>query len=61
MERKGSELRDVAYAGGWKEPTTLLRIYQQPDPETLERVVVRGGSSERRDDLCTKLTHPHTD
>jgi integrase len=41
MERKGFELRDVAYAGGWKEPTTLLRIYQQPDPETLERVVVQ--------------------
>ncbi len=33
------ELRDVAYAGGWKEPTTVLKIYQQPDAETLERVV----------------------
>ncbi len=43
MERKGLELRDVAYAGGWKDPTTLLKVYQQPDPETLERVV-----SERR-------------
>ena len=39
MERKGLELRDVAFAGGWKDPTTLLRVYQQPDPETLERVV----------------------
>lgn len=40
MERKGLELRDVAFAGGWKDPTTLLKIYQQPDPETLERVVL---------------------
>lgn len=39
MERKGLELRDVAFAGGWKDPTTLLKVYQQPDPETLERVV----------------------
>ncbi len=39
MERKGLELSDVAFAGGWKDPTTLLKVYQQPDPETLERVV----------------------
>jgi len=29
----------VAFAGGWKDPTTLLKVYQQPDPQTLERVV----------------------
>lgn len=40
IERKGLELRDVAHPGGWKDPTTLLKIYQQPDPETLERVVM---------------------
>jgi hypothetical protein len=40
IERKGLELRDVAFAGGWKDPTTLLKIYQQPDQETLERVVM---------------------
>jgi hypothetical protein len=40
IERKGLELRDVAFAGGWKDPTTLLKIYQQPDPETLEKVVM---------------------
>ncbi|UCC31558.1 MAG: tyrosine-type recombinase/integrase [Phycisphaerales bacterium] len=39
MERKGMELRDVAHAGGWTDPTTLLRVYQAPDPEALERVV----------------------
>ena len=38
-ERKGMELRDVAHAGGWTDPTTLLRVYQAPDPEALERVV----------------------
>ncbi|UCC83982.1 MAG: hypothetical protein JSW46_03335, partial [Gemmatimonadota bacterium] len=40
IERKGLELKDVAFAGGWKDPTTLLKIYQQPDPETLEKVVM---------------------
>jgi integrase len=41
MERKGFELSDVAYAGGWKETATLLGVYQKPDPETLERVVLQ--------------------
>lgn len=33
-------LRDVAAAGGWKEPTTLLKCYQQPDEETIQKVVL---------------------
>jgi hypothetical protein len=33
-------LRDVAAAGGWKDPGTLLKCYQQPDEETLTRVVL---------------------
>ncbi len=33
-------LRDVAAAGGWKDPTTLIRCYQQPDEETIQRVVL---------------------
>jgi hypothetical protein len=32
-------LRDVAAAGGWRDPTTLLKCYQQPDEETMRRVV----------------------
>ena len=39
MERNGLELRDVAHARGWKDLTTLVDVYQQPDPETPERVV----------------------
>ena len=39
-ERKDMPLRDVAAAGGWKDPTTLLKCYQQPDEETIQRVVL---------------------
>ncbi len=39
-ERKDMPLRDVAAAGGWKEPTTLLKCYQQPDEKTIQKVVL---------------------
>jgi integrase len=39
-ERKGMPLKDVAAAGGWRDPTTLLRCYQQPDECTMLRVVL---------------------
>jgi len=39
-ERKDMPLRDVAAAGGWRDPTTLLKCYQQPDEDTIERVVL---------------------
>jgi site-specific recombinase XerD len=38
--RKGQELKDVARAGGWKDVTTLLKLYQQADLETTEKVVL---------------------
>ncbi len=38
--RKSLELKDVARAGGWKDVTTLLKLYQQADPETTEKVVL---------------------
>lgn len=38
-ERKGLPLADVAAAGGWRDPLTPQRIYQQADPETLRAVV----------------------
>lgn len=38
-ERKPFPLRDVAYAGGWSDTSTLLNIYQQPDVDTLQAVV----------------------
>ena len=38
--QKDMPLRDVAAAGGWRDPTTLLKCYQQPDEETMRRVVL---------------------
>jgi integrase len=38
-ERKGLPVKDVAAAGGWKDITTLIECYQQPDEDTLRRVV----------------------
>jgi hypothetical protein len=39
-ERKELPLKDVALAGGWRDRNTFLVCYQQPDPETLTRVVL---------------------
>ena len=38
-ERKDLPLRDVMAAGGWKDVTTLLTSYQQPDDATMLRVM----------------------
>ncbi len=38
-ERKALPLRDVAAAGGWSDVDTLLKVYQQPDRETILRVM----------------------
>jgi integrase len=38
-ERKQMPLVDVAAAGGWKDPNTLLRSYARPDDATLLAVV----------------------
>jgi site-specific recombinase XerD len=38
-ERKHLPVQDVAKAGGWTSVETLSKIYQQPDPVTLYRVV----------------------
>lgn len=32
-ELKATNLRDLAYMGGWKNPQTVLLVYQQPDLE----------------------------
>jgi hypothetical protein len=39
-ERKQMPLVDVAAAGGWKDPNTLLRCYARPDEATLLGVVM---------------------
>lgn len=41
--RKHLPAQDVARAGGWKNVATLQEVYQHPDPETVERVVLAGG------------------
>ena len=41
-ERKHLPHVDVAAAGGWRSPRTLISIYQQPDSETMYRVVSEG-------------------
>lgn len=38
-KRKGLPVQDVAAAGGWSDYRVLQRIYQQPDFETIRRVV----------------------
>jgi integrase len=40
--RKSHSVKDVAEAGGWASTETLVRCYQQPDPETMLRVVLEG-------------------
>jgi len=42
-ERKNMPLRDVAEAGGWRDPNTLLKRYMQPDEATMTRVVLEPG------------------
>ena len=39
-ERKNMPLKDVAHAGGWRDPNTIIKCYQQPDEQTLMRVVL---------------------
>jgi integrase len=41
-ERKHLPLSDVAEAGGWKDRGTLLECYQQPDADTLLKVMEAG-------------------
>jgi integrase len=38
-DRKGMPTADVAAAGGWSDQNTLLTVYQQPDQDTMYRVV----------------------
>lgn len=40
-ERKHLSAKDVAEVGGWIETTTLQKVYQQPDDETMEQVVLQ--------------------
>ncbi len=55
-ERKDMPLRDVAAAGGWKDPTTLLKCYQQPDEETIQKVVLEAPKLRSRPVRQSKVT-----
>ena len=33
-ELKAAPLKDLCHLGGWKSPTTVITVYQQPDTET---------------------------
>jgi hypothetical protein len=33
--------KDVAEVGGWRDVTTLQKVYQRPDAETMEAVVLQ--------------------
>ena len=47
-ERKHLPGADVAAAGGWANELTLMKVYQQPDPETMLLVVLGGGELRER-------------
>ncbi len=38
-ELKESPLSDVSALGGWKDPSTLVRVYQRPDPVTMRKAL----------------------
>jgi integrase len=38
-KRKAFPVKDVAAAGGWKDVSTLIDCYQQPDDDTLRAIV----------------------
>ena len=45
-ERKHLPDVDVAAAGGWSTPRTLVEIYQQPDSNSMLRVVMEAASGD---------------
>ena len=39
-ELKGASLKDLCALGGWKDHNTILKCYQQPDPEAMRQALV---------------------
>jgi integrase len=39
-KRKHLSAKDVAACGGWKNTATLQQVYQFPDPQTMQEVVL---------------------
>ena len=49
---------DVAAAGGWKSTETFRRVYQQPDAETMLKVVLQAAELREREVKWAVLAHP---
>lgn len=43
-ELKGASLKDLCALGGWKDHNTILKCYQQPDPETMRVALENRGT-----------------
>ncbi len=41
---KHTPLRDLCELGGWKDPQTVLKCYQRPDPETMRLALENRGT-----------------
>ena len=39
-ERKDAPLPDLAAVGGWKDFNTILKCYQRPDEDSMQRVLL---------------------
>lgn len=48
-----TNLRDLAYMGGWKSPVTLLTVYQQPDLEVQRASLTQRNRGQRLDQSGT--------
>ncbi|KPK82199.1 MAG: hypothetical protein AMS25_03220 [Gemmatimonas sp. SM23_52] len=55
-ERKHLPLKDVAEAGGWREPQTLIRCYQQSDEAAFTSVMLDAPKLNGRSDLTPNVT-----
>lgn len=41
---KATNLKDLCALGGWKDHNTILKCYQQPDPETMRVALANRGT-----------------
>jgi hypothetical protein len=56
-ERKWLPVKDVAAAGGWKDVTTLISCYQQPDEDTLRWMLGAARLGLKITNITHTLTH----
>jgi hypothetical protein len=56
-ERKWLPVKDVAAAGGWKDVTSLISCYQQPDEDTLRWMLGAARLGLKITNITHTLTH----